>query len=74
MLDFAIHFVKQLLSTQDKLDEPVILFLDGHSSQRDVASLIYFMEIMCVPSPLAPTHLCGIYQTILAQIRECMPV
>ena len=44
MLDFAIHFVKNLPSTQGKLGEPVILFLDGHSSRWDVPSLLYFME------------------------------
>jgi len=37
--DYCINFVNNIPSKQCKNGEPVILFLDGHSSQWDVSSL-----------------------------------
>ena len=42
--DYAMHFVNNLPHHQRKDTEPVILFIDGHSSLWDSSSLLYMME------------------------------
>ena len=53
--DYSTHFVKNLPEGQGKNGEPVILFLDGHSSCWDVSSLVYLMKNNVFPFFL-PSH------------------
>ena len=41
--DYAIHFVNNLPESQGSNGQPVILFLDGHSSRWDVSSLLFLL-------------------------------
>ena len=53
--DYSIHFVKNLPKGQGRDGEPVILFLDGHSSRWDVSSLVYLLQNNVCPFFL-PSH------------------
>jgi hypothetical protein len=66
MLPYAKHFVKHLPSNRRK-DEPVILFLDGHSSRWDVSALNFFFENDVFPF-LLPSH-----TSIWSQPNDCGP-
>lgn len=52
---YCIHFVKNIPTNQGRNGEPVILFLDGHSSRWDVSSLFYLLQNNVFPFFL-PSH------------------
>jgi hypothetical protein len=66
MLPFARHFVNNLPTNRLK-DEPVILFLDGHSSRWDISTLNFFFENNVFPF-LLPSH-----TSIWSQPNDCGP-
>ena len=53
--DYCIHFVKNIPQDQGKEKQPVLLFLDGHSSRWDVSSLLYLLQNNVYPFFL-PSH------------------
>ena len=53
--DYAIHFVNNLPESQGSNGQPVILFLDGHSSRWDVSSLLFLLTNNVFPFFL-PSH------------------
>ena len=53
--DYCLHFVKHIPDDQGENGEPVILFLDGHSSRWDVSSLLYLLQNKVFPFFL-PSH------------------
>jgi hypothetical protein len=66
MLPFAKHFVNHLPKNR-RQDEPIILFLDGHSSRWDVPTLNYFFKNNVFPF-LLPSH-----TSIWSQPNDCGP-
>jgi hypothetical protein len=66
MFPYAKHFVKNLPINR-KNDEPVILFLDGHSSRWDIPTLDYFFKNNVFPF-LLPSH-----TSIWLQPNDCGP-
>ena len=53
ILDWAIHFVKNLPKNQGNEKEPVLLFLDGHASRWDVCAIFYLLQNNVFPFFLA---------------------
>ena len=53
--DYCIHFIARIPKNQGKNGEPVILFLDGHSSRWDVSSLLFLLDNNVFPFIL-PSH------------------
>jgi hypothetical protein len=66
MLPYAKHFVNHVPRNRRK-DEPIILFLDGHSSRWDTPTLKYFFQNNVFPF-LLPSH-----TSIWSQPNDCGP-
>ena len=67
MMDFEIHFVKNLPESQGKVKLPFILLLDGHASRWNAESLLYFMSNVVYPFILV------LHTSILSQPKNNGP-
>ena len=58
--DYAMHFVANLPESQGVNGEPVLLFLNGHSSWWDISSLLFLLKssIFHFP-PISHIHMNG---------------